>query len=135
MSDDLRIGVIGCGGRGRLARHAHKPGQGSRLVAGCDILQKALDDFRENHGEDAFLCNDYRELIARDDIDAVFVTTPDFWHEEHALAALNAGKHVYLEKPMAITVEGCDRIMSLAREKGLKLYVESICAICHLCKR
>ena len=123
MSDDLRIGVIGCGGRGKLARHAHKPGEGSRLVAGCDILQKALDEFRENHGADVFLCKDYRELIARDDIDAVFVTTPDFWHEEHALAALNAGKHVYLEKPMAITIEGCDRLMSLAREKGLKLYV------------
>lgn len=123
MSDDLRIGVIGCGGRGKLARHAHKPGEGSRLVAGCDILQKALDEFRENHGADVFLCKDYRELIARDDIDAVFVTTPDFWHEEHALAALNAGKHVYLEKPMAITIDGCDRLMSLAREKGLKLYV------------
>ncbi|HPY90044.1 MAG TPA: Gfo/Idh/MocA family oxidoreductase [Lentisphaeria bacterium] len=123
MAEDLRIGVIGCGGRGRLARHAHKPGEGSRLVAGCDIRQVALDDFRANHGEDAFVCNDYRDLLAQPGIDAVFVCTPDYWHEEHALAALDAGKHVYLEKPMAITVPGADRVLTKAREKGLKLYV------------
>ena len=93
-NNDLRIGVIGCGGRGGLARHAHKPGQGSRLVAGCDIRPEALTAFRAFCGDDAFVCEDYRELLARTDIDAVFVTTPDYWHEEHALAALDADKAV-----------------------------------------
>jgi predicted dehydrogenase len=122
MADDLRIGVIGAGGRGWLADYAHQPGKGSRLVAGADVNPKALESFKNKHG-DVFVTSDYRELLAREDIQAVFVTTPDFLHEEHAVAALNAGKHVYLEKPMAITIAGCDRILQTAREKKLRLYL------------
>ena len=121
--DDLRIGVIGAGGRGRLSRYAHKPGEGSRLVAAVDTVDAALEEFKEKYGPDVFLAKDYRELLARDDVEAVFVTTPDFLHEEHAVAALEAGKHVYLEKPMAITIEGCDRILRTARERGLRLFL------------
>jgi len=123
VSEDLRIGVIGAGGRGGLARHSHRPGEGSRLVAGCDIVPAALEAFRKFAGDDVFTCEDYRELLDRDDIDAVFVTTPDYWHEEHALAALDAGKAVYLEKPMTITIDGCDRVLRKAHEKGVKLYL------------
>ena len=123
QTDDLRIGVIGCGGRGGLARHAHKPGKGSRLVAGCDIRPEALRAFQDACGTDTLVCSDYRELLDQDDIDAVFVTTPDYWHEEHALAALDAGKAVYLEKPMTITIAGCDRVLAKARDRGLKLFV------------
>jgi len=119
----LRIGVIGAGGRGGLARHAHMPEQGVRVVAGSDTNPAALDQFRSVYGPDAFVTDDYRELLARDDLQAVFVTTPDFLHEEHAVAALKAGKHVYLEKPMAITIEGCDRILRAARSQGCKLYL------------
>jgi predicted dehydrogenase len=122
-NSELRIGVIGCGGRGRLARHAHKPGQGSRLVAGCDIRPEALSEFQEFCGEDTFVCTDYRELLEQPGIDAVFVTTPDYWHEEHALAALDAGKAIYLEKPMTITTAGCDRVLEKARANGLKLFL------------
>lgn len=123
VNSDLQIGVIGCGGRGRLARHAHKPGKGSRLVAGCDIRPEALKEFREFCGPDAFVCRDYRELLARPDLDAVFVTTPDYWHEEHALAALDSGRAVYCEKPMTITTAGCDRVLAKAHERGLKFFV------------
>lgn len=121
--DDLRIGVIGAGGRGGLARLAHKPGEGSRLVAGVDNNEKTLEKFKRDLGDDVFTTRDYRELLAREDIDAVFVTTPDFLHEEHAVAALEVGKAVYLEKPMAITIEGCDRILETARETGSRLYL------------
>ena len=120
---ELRIGVIGAGGRGRLARHAHRPEEGVRLVAGCDIRDEALDAFKEAYGPDVFLTRDYRELLDRADVDAVFVTTPDYCHQEHAVAACRAGKHVYCEKPMAITVDGCDRILAAAKEGGVKLYV------------
>lgn len=123
VCDDLRVGVIGAGGRGKLSQHAHKPGEGSRLVAGCDIVPAALEAFKERCGEDVFVCEDYRDLLARDDIDAVFVTTPDYWHEEHALAALDAGKAVYCEKPLTITIDGCDRVLAKAYEKGVKLFV------------
>lgn len=120
---DLLIGVIGAGGRGRLARHAHRPDDGVRLAAGVDIVPQVLEEFRENYGPDVFVGNDYRELLEREEIRAVFITSPDFLHEEHALAALEAGKHVYLEKPMAITIEGCDRILRAAKDNGVKLYL------------
>jgi predicted dehydrogenase len=65
---------------------------------------------------------DYHNLLELE-LDAVFVTTPDFLHEEHAVAALQAGRAVYLEKPMAITIEGCDRILRTAQEHRAILYV------------
>lgn len=119
---ELRIGVIGAGGRGGLARHAHQPEQGSRVVACVDVNPKALDACREWYGPEIFTATDYREMLAKADVEAVFVTSPDFLHEEHALAALSAGKHVYLEKPMTITIEGCDRVLRAAFEHGVKLY-------------
>jgi len=120
---ELRIGVIGAGGRGGLAGHAHKPEEGVRLVAGADVRPGALESFVGRYGPDVFVTDDYRDIVARDDIDAVFVTTPDYLHEEHAVAALEAGKAVYLEKPMAITIEGCDRILRTAYEKKVRLFV------------
>ena len=120
---EIRIGVIGVGGRGNIASHAHKPGEGSRLVAGADIAPTELEKFKEDYGPEVLVTKDYREILAREDIDAVFVTSPDFLHEEHALAALEAGKHVYLEKPMTITIDGCDKLLQKAFEKKLKLYL------------
>ncbi len=123
MSRELRIGVIGTGGRGRLARFAHKPDEGVRVVAGADVRESALAEFRERFGADVFITLDYRRLLEQADVDAVFITTPDFLHEEHAVAALEAGKAVYLEKPMAITIEGCDRILETAFRNRSKLYL------------
>lgn len=119
---DLRIGVIGSGGRGGLAWHAHKPGEGSQVVACCDIREAQLERDKERYGEDILTTSDYVELL-KHDVDAVFVTTPDYLHEEHAVAALNAGKSVYLEKPMAITIDGCDRILRTAVHNGVRVYV------------
>ena len=121
--EDLKIGVIGAWGRGKLAQCAHKPGKGSKLVAGADISPEALENFKKEVGEDVFVTDDYRELLKRDDIDAVFITSPDFLHEEQGVAALEAGKAVYLEKPMAITIEGCDRLLETAYRTGSKLYL------------
>ncbi len=120
---ELRLGVIGAGGRGALAAYAHRPEDGVRLIAGCDVNPTALEQFKESYGPEVFVTDDYRVLVAREDIDAVFVTSPDYCHEEHAVAALEAGKHVYLEKPMAITIEGCDRILKTAFGAKRKLYL------------
>lgn len=120
---ELRIGVIGAGGRGHLAGYAHRPEEGIRVVAGADITDEALAYVKEKYGPEAMATKDYRELLARSDIDAVFVTSPDFLHEEHAVAALEAGKAVYLEKPMAITLEGCDRMLESAYRNKVKLYL------------
>lgn len=120
---ELRIGVIGAGGRGWLAANAHRPDEGVRVVAGADITDQALADFTRHYGADTLVTRDYHELLARPDIEAVFITSPDFLHEEHAIAALEAGKAVYLEKPMAITIAGCDRILQTACRLGRKLYL------------
>lgn len=123
MSKELKVGVIGPGNRGNLAMHAHKPERGVRLVAAADVNPAELDKFKEKTDKDVFVTDDYRKLLDKDDIDAVFICTPDYLHEEHALAALKAGKDIYLEKPMAITVEGCDRILQAAYENKRKLYL------------
>ncbi len=120
---ELRIGVIGAGGRGGLAGHAHNPDDGVRLVAGADPNSKALDTFREKYGADAFVTDDYRKLLEKADVQAVFVCSPDYLHEEHAIAAIEAGADVYLEKPIAITIESADRILRAACEHKRKLYL------------
>jgi predicted dehydrogenase len=119
---DIRLGIIGAGKRGWLAALAHRPEQGARIVACCDLEDRALDECRRRYGAGVFTTKNYRELLDRE-LDAVFVTTPDHCHEEHAVAALNAGRAVYLEKPMGITVEGCDRILAAANRSGAKLYL------------
>ena len=119
---DIRIGVIGSGGRGSLARYAHRPENGSRVVACCDVNESVFERNRAWYGDSIFTTTDYRVLLERD-LDAVFVTTPDYLHEEHAISALRAGVAVYLEKPMAITIAGCDRILEAARENEAKLYL------------
>lgn len=122
MMSDLKIGVIGAGGRGGVAANAHKPGEGSRITACCDLSDKTLDSVKEKYGNDITTTKDYKELLAQD-LDGVFICSPDFLHEEHAAAALQAGIPIYLEKPMAITIEGCDRLLTLAKEKGVRLFV------------
>jgi predicted dehydrogenase len=119
---DLRIGVLGAGGRGGLARRAHKPGEGSKVVACCDLVDGILDRMKEWYGADVFNTKSAEELLDQD-LDAVMITTPDYLHEKHAVAALNAGIPVYLEKPMAITIKGCDRILTAAKKKKVKLFV------------
>lgn len=122
-SDDLLLGQIGSGGRGaHLGRLAHRPGRGARVVACCDSHPAALAQNRTDFGADIFTTSDYRALLARD-LDAVIIATPDFLHEEHALAALTRGFAVFLEKPMALTLAGCDRILRAARQHRARLYV------------
>lgn len=120
---ELRIGVIGAGGRGNLAHYAHRPEDGIKLVAASDIKEEALENFQKKFGKDTFVTMDYKKLLSKNDIDAIFVTSPDFCHEEHAVSALEAGKSVYLEKPMAITIEGCDKILETAKKTKSKLFL------------
>jgi predicted dehydrogenase len=121
--DELRFGVVGNGLRGALARSVHRPEEGLSVVAVCDLLPARLDLGREWYGAEVRAYRDYRELLHDDEVDAIFVLTPDYLHEAHACLALEAGKAVYLEKPMAITVEGADRILSTALRTGSLVYI------------
>lgn len=114
----IRIGVIGLGWRSGVAHYWHRPEGRSVVVAGADIDPARWDKFRQRVNPDADVMNDYRALLERQDIDAVAIMTPDYCHAEHAVAALRAGKHVYCEKPLGITVEECDRILEAWRASG-----------------
>ncbi len=120
-NSQLRIGVIGVSGRGVMVKSMHRPEGEAVVVAGADIYQEFAPKFHEFYGDDAFFTTDYRRLLERDDIDAVVVTSPDPYHAEHAIAALEAGKHVYCEKPLAITVADCDRILKAYLDSGKHL--------------
>jgi predicted dehydrogenase len=123
-SKELLIGVIGAGNRAGLAMCAHKPDKGVRVTAVCDNRPQQMEKFKTYHKlPDLFTTTDYRQLLKRPEIGAVFITSSDFLHEEHTLAALDAGKAVYLEKPMAISLAGCDRILKKTVQTRGKLYL------------
>jgi len=115
---ELRMAVIGCVGRGRIADYAHKPEEGVRVVAGADKYPDAIERFktrcRENFDFEPNCYFDYREMIEKEKPDGVFITSPDFLHEEHAVFCLEHKVAVYLEKPIAITIAGADRILEAA---------------------
>ena len=119
----VRIGIIGVTGRGTLYKHWHNPDGESVIAGGADVSQDALDEFQKDLGKDTFVTLNYRELIEKNDVDAIVITSPDFTHEEYAIAALRAGKDVFCEKPMAITTDSCDRIIETWKKSGKKLMI------------
>ena len=118
---DLRIGVVGFGNRGRLALEAHRPGAGSVVVGVCDLDERSRDEARAAF-PDALITADLDELLASG-IDAVMVLTPDDQHAATAIPALEAGVPVFCEKPLAISIDDCDRILESAHRTGTRLYV------------
>ncbi|MFI0241082.1 Gfo/Idh/MocA family protein [Streptomyces sp. NPDC016845] len=120
---DLRLGVIGLGQRADLALEAHHPGEGSAVVAVADTAPAMFDRGRSWFGDDVHTYAGHQAMLAAEDLDAVFVITPDHTHEALAVDLLRAGVAVFLEKPLAITTEGCDRVLEAAREGGARLYV------------
>ncbi|MCC6142930.1 MAG: Gfo/Idh/MocA family oxidoreductase, partial [Candidatus Hydrogenedentes bacterium] len=120
--ESLRIGLIGLVGRGGLGYYVHRPEEGSEVVAGADADETALSFFRDTYSATTFTSRRYQDLLAQD-LDAVIISSPASQREEQAIAALAAGKAVFLDKPMALNVEACDRILDAARASGQKLYV------------
>ena len=106
-SDKLTVAAIGVGGRGSaIGQQAAQLGQ---LVACCDVHRGNAERFAEGIKKRGGACRiytDYRELLAQEkDLDAVTIGTPDHWHVKIAIEALQAGKHVYSEKPLTLTIE------------------------------
>jgi predicted dehydrogenase len=125
MSRKYRIGIIGCGG---IANGKHLPSLSKlanvELVAFCDIIQDSAAKAAAKYGiEGALVCEDYKEILADETIDIVHVLTPNISHAEISIAALEAGKHVMCEKPMAKTAEDAKRMMETAKRTGKKLTI------------
>lgn len=118
----MKFGVIGWGLRRHLGILAHQPDKGREVVALADPSEDARAKFQEEISKEAFVCSDFRDLLGRG-LDGIFVLSPDWLHEEQGIACLEAGVPIYLEKPMAITVEGCDRLLETAKRTGTRLYV------------
>jgi predicted dehydrogenase len=106
-NDRIRMGVIGVGGQGTghvggLVKRG--PADNVEVVAVCDVYRRRVSRAR-SIAKAAEGYSDYRKVLDRSDIDAVLIATPDHWHAKIAMDALDAGKHVYCEKPMTHTVE------------------------------
>ena len=124
-NDTVRVGVIGYGIQGHFDLRAALQVPGVELAAICDLYTGRTEKAREDYGKDIFITRDYRELLQRDDIDAVIIASHDCWHAKHTLDALAAGKHVYVEKPMVYSVEEGHEVMRAARKSDRVLQVGS----------
>ena len=119
----LKLGFIGCGG---IARHHAgtilREVKGIRIAAGADLSAKARRLFREVAGE-VDLYSDYDAMLRKADIDAVCVALPTGLHRQATVSAARRGKHVFCEKPMAMSLRDCDRMIAATEKADVKLMV------------
>lgn len=122
-----RIAVVGCGSRwGWQLANGGRYGVGPSFaefadyVAACDVDQERVDAaatlIESWSGNKPDTTTDYQEILSRDDVDAVIIFTPDHWHAKIAIEAMKAGKDVYCEKPMTLTIEEGEKICQTVRE-------------------
>ncbi len=132
-SNRIQVGQIGCG---RIARDHDMPGtmqyENAQIMAVCDVDQnrlkdgkKLVDRFYQEKGKkvDTKMFDNYQELIANKDIDAVIISTPDHWHAQPAIEAALAKKHVYLQKPTSLTVEEGRLLSDIVQKQKITLQV------------
>jgi predicted dehydrogenase len=115
----VTLGVIGCGGKGTNGMRTFMGCKDCQVLAVCDVQAGARENARNIAGRDAVAAyNDFRELLARGDIDAVLVATPDHWHVPASIAAVEAGKDVYCEKPLSNTVAEGRALVEVVKHHG-----------------
>ncbi len=116
-NDRIRMGGIGTGDRGKNRLHTAQR-LGAEIAALCDVNQLMLEHAQEVTGGKADLYEYHQELLERNDIDALVLATPDHWHEEIFIDAMEAGKDVYQEKPLSHTIEEGQRMVKSAKKSG-----------------
>jgi len=133
-NDTIRIGIIGLGQQSMYLMSGFSRIPGVQIVAGADVygikrerLEKRLKDYYQenNVSVDVKTYKDYRELLDRQDIDAVVITTPDHWHALNTIDACKAGKDIYLEKPITFTLKESLAVVKAVREHDVMLAVGS----------
>jgi predicted dehydrogenase len=124
-NDKVQIALIGAGGMGQGdTRYSLVTGE-TKLVAAADIYDGRLTRMKEQYGNDLYTTRDYREVLARKDVDAVIVATPDHWHSRITVDALEAGKDVYCEKPMIQRIEEGRSVIAAQQKTGRMLQIGS----------
>ncbi len=117
-NDQINLAVIGSGIQGIYDTSSAIKVPGVKLVAACDLYTGRLTRAKELWGDDIFVTRDYREILNRNDIDAVIVATPDHWHKRITIDAMKAGKAVYCEKPMVQKYAEGHEIIEAHKETG-----------------
>jgi predicted dehydrogenase len=115
-NDRIRLGFIGVGNRGDQLLDAFLVHQDCEIVALCDVYKPYLEAAQKKVGGKAKLFSDYRKLIDQSDVDAVVIATPDHWHALQFVAACRAGKDVYVEKPLCLTIGEGQKMVAVAKE-------------------
>ncbi len=134
----VRVGLLGCGGRGTEDATNLIDTGGARVVALADLfqdqLEKARDNFNKLQQDKGYAAldtsqlfvgpNAFQQIAASKEVDAIVIATPPFYHPQHLEAAVAAGKHVYLEKPVAVDVPGAKKVMEIGKRAGGKLSLD-----------
>src|SRR5690554_3386793 len=121
----IRLGLIGKGNMGTADTNTALRVGGTKLVAVCDLYDARLELAKKSWGNELFLTKEYKEILNRDDADAVIVATPDHWHQQIAIEAMKAGKHVYCEKPVIHKLTEGQALIDAQKESGVLFQVGS----------
>src|SRR5258708_25253099 len=134
----VRVGLLGCGGRGTEDATNLVDAGGARVVALGDLFQDQLDKARDTFNKmqqakgysaldesQLFLGpNAFQKMVASKELDAIVIATPPYYHPQHLEAAVAAGKHVYLEKPVAVDVQGAKKVVEIGKRAEGKLSLD-----------
>jgi predicted dehydrogenase len=116
-NDRIGVALIGCGGRGRQVARGVLSAGNVEYRTMCDVYdQQAQEASKELAGGKATTARDFRKVLAQKDIDAVHIATPDHWHAMPAVLACQAGKDVFIEKPMTLTIREGQAVVAAARQ-------------------
>jgi len=132
----VRVGLLGCGGRGTTHLETILKNTDARITVLADLFEDRLDKAKQ-HVNELSAANGhpgvertfvgpeaYRQIVESKDIDAVVIATPPYFHVQHLEAAVDAGKHVYCEKPVAIDVPGAKRVLEIGKKAEGKLSLD-----------
>ncbi|MGN6386433.1 MAG: Gfo/Idh/MocA family protein [Verrucomicrobiota bacterium] len=127
-NDKIVVGFIGVGGQGMAHVNSQKNDASKNnieIAAVCDVWKKRLDSAQKTVGGNCKAYADFRELLAQKDIDAVTIATVDHWHTPCSIAAMESGKHVYVEKPMTRYLDEAFKLHDAVKKTGKVLQVGS----------
>ena len=114
----VRLALIGSGGQGTSDTNAALQVPGVKLVAVCDLYDVRLQSAKAQWGDNLILTRDYKEILSRNDVDAVIVATSDHWHKQICIDAMKAGKHVYCEKPVIHKISEAQDLVNAQKTSG-----------------